>query len=291
MIAVAAAGVIVTGAPASAESQQSPQVIIVHGTADGLVTLSRKTARAGRITFRIDSAMQPGLSSGISLFSLAEHVTLTQVFADIQEQHSADPATRAKGTRDATRDARFYGLADVMAGTPASVTQTLHAGTYYLFDAGFGHTGIPPLTTLRVRDTANPDTAAKDDRQESLANRNRATVYMTSSDRFIAPRVLPANGTIEVRNVSDTLHFMNVWPTRPGTTDEQVQAYLDSGLEEDSPFVDGPAVGLNVISPGRQAQLGYNLPPGTYVLFCEIPDDRTGIPHVFMGMYKIVTLR
>ena len=45
IIAVAAAGVVATGAPASAESQQSPQLIAVHGSPPDRVTLSRHTAR------------------------------------------------------------------------------------------------------------------------------------------------------------------------------------------------------------------------------------------------------
>jgi len=278
--------VVATGAPASAESQQSPQLIAVHGSPPDRVTLSRHTASAGRITFRIDSTMPRDRSSGILMFTLADHITLTQVFADFQEQFSNVPATRAKGTRDISRDAHFYGLADVVAGTPASVTQTLHAGTYYLLDAGALISPVPQVTTLRVHGSANRTEA-----DGATETRRQATVYMTSSDSFISPRILPANGTIAVRNVSDTPHFMNIWPARPDTTDKKVQAWLDAGATGDSPFVDGPTIGLLTISPGKRAQLSYNLPPGTYVLFCEMPDDQTGISHVFMGMHKVVTLR
>ena len=53
----------------------------------------------------------------------------------------------------------------------------------------------------------------------------------------------------------------------------------------------GPSVGLMMISAGRHAQLSYNLPRGTYLMFCEVPDEADGTPHIFMGMWKVITLR
>ena len=34
-----------------------------------------------------------------------------------------------------------------------------------------------------------------------------------------------------------------------------------------------------------------NLPPGTYDIECFVPDDQTGMPHIVMGMHKIVILK
>ena len=48
---------------------------------------------------------------------------------------------------------------------------------------------------------------------------------------------------------------------------------------------------MSVLSPRQSVELTYDLPTGSYLLFCEIRDAETGIPHVFMGMYKVVTLR
>jgi hypothetical protein len=278
VIMMASVGV---GSPAAAAPHRTPEVVAVHGAEDGSVTISRHTVRAGRIAFRIDSAMPPGFSSGIALVRLYRNVTLEDLYTDLRQMVSDDPATRAKGTHDATRDAQFYGLADLLASTPVTVTQTLRAGTYHLIDLGTLHTGTPPATTLRVHGTTT-------DREEPP---DGPTVVMTSADRFIAPRFLPATGPVTVVNTSHTLHFMNIWPVQPGTTDAGIQAWLDTGATGEGPFIDGPAIGLNVISPGRQAQLTYRLPPGTYLLFCELPDERTGIPHVFTGMHKVVTLK
>jgi hypothetical protein len=115
---------------------------------------------------------------------------------------------------------------------------------------------------------------------------------MTSADTFVSPRRLPARGTVTVKNVSDTLHFMSMGRVKKGTTDKMVQEYFDSGVQEDPPFLEeGPSVGLDVLSPGRQAELSYNLHRGTYLLLCFIADDETGMPHAVMGMHKIVILK
>ena len=77
------------------------------------------------------------------MFMPARGVSVDQVLADGREESSDDPATAAKGTRDLTRDATFYGLADVAQDVPVRVTELLHAGTYYLVDLE-APAGSPP---------------------------------------------------------------------------------------------------------------------------------------------------
>jgi hypothetical protein len=82
---------------------------------------------------------------------------------------------------------------------------------------------------------------------------------------------------------------MAVLPVKPGTTDAQFEALLQSGSP---PLLGGPKVGNDLVSPGKSILVSYNLPPGTYVLL-ELPfvaDPTTGVPHAFMGMHKIVIL-
>jgi len=281
-VVLATTGMLASGSVASADGQGTT---VVSVRSDGTtVSLSRDTVPSGRVMFKVSTTGTDG--SEIILFRPAANVTLAQVAADFQEVFSQDPATAAKGTRDLTRDVRFYGLAFVVPGTPATVTESLGAGTYYLMDlVGYtGSGGLPDLTTLRVR--------GSDAGRGSDSGAQGTTIRMTSQDRFVGPRVLPARGTVTVRNVSDTLHFMLALPVKDGTTDADVQAYFDSGSESEPPFArQGPSVGLGVLSPGRTAQLGYRLPAGTYVLLCFVADDETGMPHAVMGMYKVVVLK
>ena len=285
-LTLAAAGTLATAGPAAAQGHPSVHpgqvtTVLVHG--DGTnVTLSRSSVNAGRIAFTVDTSN----GSQITLFRLVGHATLDTFRADLAEEFSQDPSIAAKGTRDLNRDILAFGLADVIPGTPAIVTETLTAGAYYLMDlgAGPGPTG-PVFTTFTVRHTSHPT-----DRQGERTH--GPLVKLTSADRFVGPQTLPARGTVTVRNISDTIHFMEMQPVEKGTTDAQIQEYFDSGSQDPPPFlVDGPGVGLDVLSPGRQAELTYNLPKGTYVLLCFVADDVTGMPHALMGMHKVVTLK
>jgi len=250
------------------------------------VTLSRSSVNEGRIAFKVDNTnSSAGSGSRITLFRLVGHATLDTFKADLAEEFSQDPSIAAKGTRDLNRDIRAFGLADVIPGFPAMVTERLTAGTYHLMDLGTepGPTG-PVFTTFTVRHAGHPA-----DRPGDRAH--GPVVKLTSADRFVGPGNLPARGTVTVMNVADTIHFMSISPVQPGTTDAQIQAVFEGDPAAGNPFIDGPEVGLDVLSAGQQAELTYSLPPGTYVLLCFIADDVTGIPHADMGMHKVVTLK
>ena len=225
-------GLVGATAPATAQPEQDHGRIVVRDSAEGL-TLSRDVTHAGRVTITVEA---PNLDSGGAImFKLVPPATLATFRADFKDELSDDPAVAARGTRNLTRHARFYGLAEVARGRTISVTQTLSAGTYYLVDdnADFAR-GTPPLVPLTVLGTSRGHKA-----QESG---HHPTVSMTASDRFVVPGSLPAKGTISVRNRSDTLHFMQMWPVLPGTTDKAVQAWLDDGAQGDPGFfVDGPS--------------------------------------------------
>lgn len=166
------------------------------------------------------------------------------------------------------------------------VTEQLPAGKYYVMDLGNGPgpTG-PKFTTFMVR-RSDRDSA------DGQGVCDGPVIRLTSADRFVSPRTLPARGTVTVKNVADTIHFMAISPVKKGTTDKQIQAFFDSKARVQPPFfLNGPSVGMDVLSPGRQLELTYKLPAGTYVLMCFIADDVTGMPHAFMGMHKVVILK
>lgn len=274
-------GLVGATAPATAQTTRDHGRIVVRASADGL-TLSRNVTHAGKVTITVEAA-NVDFGSPI-MFKLVPPATLATLRADFQDATSDDNAVAARGTRNLTRHARFYGLAEVARGRTISVTQTLGAGTYYLIDNPEFAEGTPHLVPLNVVGTSRGNTGKE--------SRHLTTVSMTANDRFAVPGSLPAKGTISVRNRSDTLHLMQMWPVLPGTTDKAVQAWLDDGAQGDPGFfVDGPSAGLNPLSPGQRVQMTYDLPAGSYLLLCEIRDSETGMPHVFMGMHKVVTLK
>ena len=299
-LTLAVAGTLATAGPAAAHGNRSGHerqgtTVLVHG--DGAtVTLSRSSVDEGRIAFTVDTSNTKDKGgSQITLFRLVGNATLATIIADLGDAFSKDLSTRAKSTQNLTRDARFFGLADVVPGVPAVVTETLPGGAYYLVDLGAARgDSAPAFTPFTVRDSdEDGDDSGRELSEDRQGERRHGPVVkMTSADTFVSPSTLPARGTVTVRNVSDTLHFMDLVPVKKGTTDAQVQAYFDSGTEGQPPFVvAGPTLGLGILSPGRQAELTYNLPPGTYLLLCFVADDKTGMDHAAMGMHKVVTLK
>jgi hypothetical protein len=286
--ALAAGAMTTSTTGAQARQQSRPARAAAPATSvtvsgDGThVNVSRTSVDAGYISFHV-RASNATVDSDIVLFRPKAHATVSNVLSGFKEEFSTDPKVSAKGTRDLTRDAWFAGLALVGRNSPATVTQYLKTGSYYLIDLGSYPAVALHVTTLTVRWAG-----ATHHRPPAYS----ATVRLTSSDRFVTPGTLAAKGTVRVRNTSDTLHFMALMRVKKGTTDAQVQKYFDSGAQGPPPFAQkGPGVGMGVQSPGRQARLTYDVPAGTYVMLCFVGDDKTGMPHAFMGMHHVVTLK
>jgi len=275
-----------TGAQARQQSQPARAAAAatsVTVTSDGThVTVSRTSVDAGYVSFRV-RATNATMDSDVVLFRPKSHATVANVLNGFKEEFSTNPKVSAKGTRDLTRDAWFSGLALVGKTSPATVKQYLKQGSYYAIDLSRYPTVALRPTRLTVRSAG-----ATHHRPPAYS----ATVTLTTSDRFVTPGTLAAKGTVRVRNTSDTLHFMELMRVSKGTTDAQVQKYFDSGAQGPPPFAQkGPGVGMGVLSPGRQARLTYDVPAGTYVMLCFVGDDETGMPHAFMGMHHVVTLK
>jgi hypothetical protein len=250
------------------------------------VHLDHTRVHAGSIRFRVHTtnpSTPDGGGSQITLFRTKNGATLQTVFADIAEEFGPDAA---KGTRDLTHDATFYGLADVTPKTPVTVTEKLSPGTYYLIDGANLQSGTPAVTTLKV--DGDRSGVVQDSRVHS-----NLTVKAVEPDRFVAPRSWRHEGTFTWTNRTDTIHFVDLAPVAAGTTDAQIQAYFDSGSQQPPTFFDPTreSAGADVISPGQSLQLTYDLPKGTYVLVCFVADDVTGMPHALMGMHQVVVLR
>jgi hypothetical protein len=286
MALLSVGGLITLGAgPALADDSDGEiqQTVRVVGNGSS-VWIDHATIRAGSIRF-VETSTNPqtqqGGGSTISLFRLNHGVTVQKFESDLADEFSQDPKVAAKGTRELVRDVHVQGLADIVAGWPEVVTENLTPGTYYLMD--LANQGFPPkLTTLTVR-------SATERIEQDSDLRSQLTVWATSADRFVAPRDWPHKGTYTFKNVSDTLHMMEIARVKQGTTDADIAA-LFAGTSKNVPFVMAPSGGNDVTSPGVTLQVTYNLPPGTYVLLCFIADDVTGMPHAFMGMHKVIVL-
>ena len=273
-------------APALADSPNGEIQQTVHVVGNGSsVWIDHPTIWSGSIRF-VETSTNPqtqqGGGSTISLFSLNHGVSVQKFQRDLAAEFSSTPKVAARGTRQLVRDAYVVkGLADLVPGWPEVVTENLAPGTYYLMD--LANQVLPAkLTTLTVR-------AATARIEQDSDLRSQLTVWATSADRFVAPNNWPHRGTYTFKNVSDTLHMMQIVRVKPGTKDEDISEFF-AGTTKAVPLIPGPSGGNDVTSPGVSLQVSYNLPPGTYVLLCFVADDVTGMPHAFMGMHKVVVL-
>jgi hypothetical protein len=280
--ALVAGGTAGLAGPASAgtthHSASRTQTVWIKGEASGM-HFSTTWVHKGTVRFKI-SSMNPA-GTNVVLFQRKPGVSFDKLDADLLDEFSQDPPTAAKGTRELVRDVRFFGLADALPGGPIAATVNLDAGLYYAFDAS---SPALPNTHNVVRLHVKGDGPSW-----VTSHRHLASVSLTSEDRFVVRGHLPAHGSVLVRNVADTIHFMEIQPVKAGTTDAEIQAFFESGSQDQPPFLlDGPGASMEVTSPGRQVVLSYSLPKGTYVLLCFIADDVTGMPHALMGMHKVV---
>jgi hypothetical protein len=116
----------------------------------------------------------------------------------------------------------------------------------------------------------------------------KKTVVARTDRRFGGDDVLPAHGNITFTNKStESPHFLSLQHVKDGTTRKQVIQGLESN---DFSFGLEGSQDADVVGKGESMVLHLNLPPGTYAEMCFFPDPKTGMPHAFMGMVRIVHL-
>jgi hypothetical protein len=179
-----------------------------------------------------------------------------------------------------------------------------HVTFYGGIDSGTGHktvTGsvvLPKAGTYLVLDDENSPFAVAPVRVHVTKRAGSRTtppstalVRTLNAKRFAGATTLPADGTITFKNTAtNSPHLLVLNHVKKGTTRKQVITGLMSSQGPPSFALPG-GIGADVLSPGQSQTLTYNLPKGDYAEMCFFPDLKTGIPHAFMGMVRIVHLK
>lgn len=299
--AMAALMVPALASPASAKEEDRSAVVRVTASGEDL-TLNRTTVRGSVVTLDLDVTHDGNAS--IQVLQLRSGVTLRQLIGVLEAQiggGEATPAEVAASTRALDAMATWYGGVSTNNGQDdAATTLRLQRGSYLVIDfAQLERGGFDALDARTLTVTSNGKHGAKLKASARVEMRDSDDGPAGHGHRFDAPAVLPAAGTVEFRNRDDIVHFADLVAVKPGTTDAQIRAaFAAFARGEDVPAADIPFLpedrdfaGMNVLSAGKEALLTYDLPKGTYVLLCFVGDERTGDPHAFLGMFKIVTLR
>jgi hypothetical protein len=271
-------------------------VITVTTPASGPFAISSTSHRAGQVRFHFISHAPEGANGGGSddvLVGLRNGVTIGQVEAHIALQN--EPPTKpglakaAASTRWLVANTHIYGGAAIQGIGTANTTAFLPAGTVYLLDTNGVFSGAKPVPVKAIHIYGPVP--------HQLLPAIAGTVSVASADTFKVTSTALARGNYLIRNISDTIHFVDFSPVKPGTTDAEMTKVANAELNGANPGTDPylhnkTGVEADVVSPGQQEVFSSALiTPGTYDLECYIADDVTGMPHFFMGMHKIIVIK
>lgn len=166
--------------------------------------------------------------------------------------------------------------ATALPGKPGRFEISLKAGTYIAVDQnGNG------FDQLAVTGSVQKRTPVK--------THGAIITYTYGFDSL--PETLPASGWVTTENRADQPHFIEMDRVKGNTTDKQVEKYIKSGARGKPPWALKGSAGLGVLSPGVTGSWQYTLKPGRYLVQCFWPDRFTGMPHFFMGMWKLIDLK
>ncbi len=152
-------------------------------------------------------------------------------------------------------------------------------GTYYLVDSDIQHLTKSLIHKLTI-------TGANDGSSEPQAAQ---TITAFGDMKWVgAPLHINASGTLHFRNNASGPHFIDLMQMQPGKDRSDITKALN-GTENFGEVFTGVSYATGALAGGGQQQWStYTLPRGRYGLLCFWPDEETGIPHAFLGMYRTI---
>ncbi|GAA2277230.1 MULTISPECIES: hypothetical protein [Kitasatospora] len=287
--AVAAVALATVVASAGAAGAESPEERPIEVKVDRAGIQAPQNHLGGLVSFRVKTDDPNGRQ--LQLLRPHAGVAIDKVLHDLANSMSRRPSTAAAGIRAVRGEAEALGGAMVTPRVHEQFTEEVAPGTVYLLD----------LTAFRA-DPAHPVMRTMELAGTNGMNANQAryphgiVVHRTTLDgpRFQTDDLDHVHLAYLVHNGSPQIHETQLRPVAPGTTDKQVQTYLETvaqGRKARSPFT-GPPTGLGAFSPDRSASIqAHGLQPGRYAVLDMMPDEGTGLSHAVLGMHEVVDLK
>jgi uncharacterized cupredoxin-like copper-binding protein len=260
---------VVGGTAAGASARAGIPTVTVHvgGGKIGFVG-GDSTLHAGRIHFRVITGSGNHI---LQILRLHHGYTLQQAGSDFGPAFRGNTAAIARLDDNIT----WRGGALARPDKPGSFVVTLRKGTFYVIDQNSN--AAPKKLTVVGNVAPRPN----------VAHQSRIDAFSYGFDS--TPLTIPAKGTTYFFNHADQPHFLEMQRVKDGTTAAQVRRFVKHPAGN-PPFGLRAGTGAGVLSPGTGQMLSYNLPAGEYLLACFWPDRFTGMPHFFMGMWKLIHL-
>jgi hypothetical protein len=171
----------------------------------------------------------------------------------------------------------FYGGPNaVLPGHAQTTYENLAAGHYLLLCfVPDPKTGMPHFAMGMYA----PFTVVGSARTGSL--RTEQAVSSVDPFRFSIPASLHSGDVVRFDNHSKMdVHEFSIGRLHPGKTVQDVITWAKKG----GPPPYDEMGGAGAVNPGGREWFTVNVRPGSYVAFCLVPDDETGLPHAAMGM-------
>ena len=258
----------VSTSSAGAAAKPAPyHVVTIHVNNHRVIVGKNNKIGAGRTLFRVVTHQGDHI---INLGRFRKNYSLGQFAQDLPKAFSGDvPAINR--VDDGTV---FRGGSESRPGQMGQFSADLAAGTYYFFDSNTNKFAQVKVVGKQVPRTAIPTS--------SLIN--------LFTYGFGPQGRISHDGRTLIRNRADQPHFIEFQRVKQSTTPVQVSRFFKHGAQGQPPWALKANWGSGVLSPGQSSALALNLPKGKYLVACFWPDFKTGMPHFFMGMWKLVQL-
>lgn len=267
--ATLAATAVVGAGAAGATAPAGVPVITAHVGGGKIALSSGNTLHAGRIMFRVITGKG---DHTLQVLRLHHGYTLQEAGADFGKAFSGNVAA----VRRLDDNITFRGGAESRPNRPGAFAVTLRRGHFVFLD----QTSNAVTMVNVVGSTPN---------RRGIVHQSMITAFSYGFESV--PETIPANGTTYFFNRSDQPHFLVMQHVKEGVTRKMVDRAFSPSAHGNAPWVLRGSTDSGVISPNFGQMLHYDLPAGKYLIACFWPDDDTGMPHAFMGMWKLIHLR
>jgi len=281
-IALIGAGAGVASTHASGAKATMP-TIKVKASKHGYHVSGPTTFAAGRVQIVLTSVKG---EHTVELGSLRKGYTFKKLRADFRafgegSQGPQPTKSALKHLDRAVKKTNFYGGLDSAAGQTERGTVVLpKAGKYLVVNDSGNLPKIAKKLTVTGPAVNRP------------APKSAATVTALTKRRFGGAKTLPTKGTVTFKNKStESPHFLGLLHVKKGTTKKQLLNEFESKPGSGPNYILGDQAATDPVGEGNSQTLSYKLPKGQYAELCFFPDPKTGMPHAFMGMVRMVHLK
>jgi len=234
--------------------------------------LSKHRIRPGFTTFKL--VHKSGGQAALELLRLKSGYSFKHLSRDVPK--ITGESVDLKALRRIERNVVFYGGMDVSKKVPSAkfAADVDRAGKYYVVNifAG-GHASF----------------LAKGHHQRRSHPSADGRINAAAGNVWQSKGTLAHKGWMRTTNNANEPHFVELDGVVDTATDQDVADWFNNPAGPPT-WMSGTSFNTEVISPGHTFYWKFSLPTGRYAIDCFFPSKVNGMPHAFMGMYKVVTL-